>query len=239
MATSEARKIANLANSLKSTGPLSISGKEASRSNAYKHGMTGAGIVLPNEDAAEVDRKIVAYEAELQPTGEVGRELVRRMAVSSLRMDRGVSQETAALSERVRQAEADFVAPDGLDEAIVAQLKAEAMARVLFDPSKEATLARKYEAAAERCFFRSLKELRQLRKDAPSRVPVVVDKTLEKSMASFLQLAKTLDHQEARLDKLDERASSKPPMPRNRVDSRHQTPIDNIFDVPISVGKRR
>jgi len=37
----------------------------------------------------------------------------------------------------------------------------------LFDPSKEATLARKYEAAAERALFRTLKELRQVQAEAP------------------------------------------------------------------------
>jgi hypothetical protein len=149
MATSEARIQANRANSLKSTGPLSTSGKSRSRANSLKHGMTGAGIVLPNEAAVEVDAKIAAYAEELNPSGELGHELIRRMAVCSVRMDRGVSQETATLSERVRQAEAEFIAPEGLDEATLAQLKAEAVARAMFDPSKEAILARKYEASAE------------------------------------------------------------------------------------------
>jgi len=36
----------------------------------------------------------------------------------------------------------------------------------LFDPSKEAILARKYEAAAERGFFRALKELKEIRRQA-------------------------------------------------------------------------
>jgi hypothetical protein len=47
-----------------------------------------------------------------------------------------------------------------LDE--LARERAESADRVLFDPSKEATLARKYEAAAERSLYRALKELRQL-----------------------------------------------------------------------------
>ena len=34
----------------------------------------------------------------------------------------------------------------------------------MFDPSKEASLARKYEAAAERGFYRAIKELRLLQK---------------------------------------------------------------------------
>jgi hypothetical protein len=41
------------------------------------------------------------------------------------------------------------VVPEGLDEAAVTKLRAEAVRRAMFDPSKEATLARKYEAAAE------------------------------------------------------------------------------------------
>jgi hypothetical protein len=47
-----------------------------------------------------------------------------------------------------------------LDE--LARERAESADRVLFDPSKEATLARKYEAAAERSLYKALKELRQL-----------------------------------------------------------------------------
>ena len=149
MPASEAQIAANRANAQRSKGPTTVEGKENSRRNALKHGLTGEGVVLPNEDAAEVERRLVAFQEELQPTGEVGRSLVRRAALMSVRMDRCVSQETAAFSERVRRAEAEFVAPEGADEATVAQLRAEAKARAMFDPSKEATLARKYEAAAE------------------------------------------------------------------------------------------
>jgi hypothetical protein len=35
--------------------------------------MTGEGVVMPNEDAAEVERRIAASEAKLNPSGEVGR----------------------------------------------------------------------------------------------------------------------------------------------------------------------
>ena len=45
---SEARLLANRANALKSTGPRTVEGKEASRANAYKHGLTGSGTVLPD-----------------------------------------------------------------------------------------------------------------------------------------------------------------------------------------------
>jgi hypothetical protein len=236
MSTSEARKIANQANSLKSTGHLSIRGKEASRANAYKHGMTGAGIVLPNEDAAEIDRRIIALEAELKPSGELGRALVRRVALHSVRMERGASQEAASLSKLIRQAEEDFVAPEGLDEATVAQLRAEACGRAMFDPSREATLARQHEAAAERGFFKALKELRQLEKETKASAPKGDDAIFQKTMASFFQMENKLNQVEARLS---DHSPITPLKTRDLSKPGYQTPIDDIFDVPISIGRRR
>ncbi len=53
-----------------------------------------------------------------------------------------------------------------LDPKAIEQDRAEAVNRALFDPSKEAILARKYEAATERALFRTLKELRHVEADA-------------------------------------------------------------------------
>ena len=53
-----------------------------------------------------------------------------------------------------------------LDPKAIEQDRAEAVDRALFDTSKEAVLARKYEAATERALFRTLKELRQVEADA-------------------------------------------------------------------------
>jgi hypothetical protein len=149
MPASEARILANRANAQRSTGPKTPEGKERSRANSLKHGLTGEGIVLPEGDAAEVERLTGSFMAELRPSGDMGRVLVRRIATLAVRMERGVAQETAALSARVRQVEADFEVPEGLDDEEADRLRAEAGRRALFDPSKEATLARKYEAAAE------------------------------------------------------------------------------------------
>jgi hypothetical protein len=236
MSTSQARILANQANAQRSTGPRTPEGKERSRANAFKHGLTGAGIVLPNEDAAEVDRRFAAFEAELKPSGEVGRALVRRAAILSVRMDRGVSQETAALSERVRQAGADFVAPEGLDEAAIDRLRAEAGARAMFDPSREATLARKYEAAAERGFFRALKELRELEKQAVADQPAMDEETFQKTLGSYLSFAK----EDAEFDAMCREES---PMPPTRASSRFEPanfpPTGGGIDVPFSIGLSR
>jgi hypothetical protein len=206
MSASPAQIAANQANARKSSGPTSNSGKEISRRNALKHGLTGAGVVLPNEDAAEVERRLAAYQQELKPSGEVGRALALRAAVCSVRMERCVAQETAALSERVRRAEADFVAPEGVSAEEAERLRAEAGRRATFDPSPEACLARKYEAAAERGFFRALKELRQVERAAKAADPAAQAEAFQRKLASFMPLEEIdadLDRIEAKFDRMD------------------------------------
>ncbi len=103
-----AQRAASRANGAKSQGPITDAGKAISRQNAVKHGMTGEGVALPNEDAVEVSRRFVTLERELKPQTEFERILVRRVAVCAHRLERSVDQETAALSEKVRGAEAAF-----------------------------------------------------------------------------------------------------------------------------------
>ena len=148
MPASEAQIRANRENSKLAKGATTPAGREASRANAYRHGLT-ATTVLPEREAAEVERRFEAYCRELKPSGEVGLDLALRAAILATRMERCVEYETAVLTERVRRAEADFEAPEGVDEATAARLRVEAGKRTLFDASHEATLARKYEADAE------------------------------------------------------------------------------------------
>jgi hypothetical protein len=108
MPTSEARISANHLNSLKSCGPKTVEGKERSRRNGLKHGLTGSGVVMAEDDAAEVERRAGALQAELAPRSEVGEILVRQMATLSVRMERGARQELAAVASRVRHAADDF-----------------------------------------------------------------------------------------------------------------------------------
>ena len=250
MPASAAQIAANQRNSQRSKGPVIPEGKARSRANALKHGLTGEGVVLPNEDAAEVERRLAAFQEELQPSGEVGRSLVRRAALLSVRMDRCVSQETAALSERVRKAEAEFVAPEGLDAAEVERLRAEAKARAMLDPSKEATLARKYEAAAERGFFRTLKELRQTEKQSKAADPVSRAEAFRKELGSFLSLDEIdadLDRMEAKYDGMDAelgltrgpKPSPAAPSPSRGASATRFSAPGGLFDLPFAIGRSR
>jgi hypothetical protein len=241
MPASEAQIRANQANAQMSTGPRTPEGKAQSRANSYKHGLTGAGVVMPQGDADEVDRRGASFAAETHASGDIGHALARRAALSSVRMERGADQQAAALAEHVRRVDADFVPPEGSDEAQAAELRHEAARRAMFDPSKEAAMARKYEAAAERSFFRALKELRTLeKKQARAVQPVIDEAAFEKVLASFSQINRQMDR------KLDDLEAKYPePAPKIRLEpSKRFDPLDLSadrpgIDVPFSIGRRR
>jgi hypothetical protein len=236
MPASEARIKANQANALKSRGPVTVEGKEKSRRNALKHGLTGAGVVLAEADAAEVERRTAAFKEELLPIGEVEMALVRRAALNSVRMERAADQQTAALSERVRRVEAEFVAPERVSSEEADRLKAEAARRAMFDPSKEATLARKYEAAAERGFFRALKELREMDKSARAEAGADAALQAQAMMGSFLRMQEEGRELDARFDAMEAELGPPPLIPPSR--SPYPAPSLPGFDLPITIGKR-
>ena len=156
MACSEAQRVANRANAARSTGPRTDEGKERSRRNALKHGLTGAGIVLPHEDEAVVTARFADFAADLRPEGGVAHFLTRRLALLSVRLDRAALHESATLTERIEELDRS-----GGEKAKVLEVDPAAAARAQFDTSPDAILARRYEAATERAFFRTLKEIRQ------------------------------------------------------------------------------
>jgi hypothetical protein len=104
MPTSPARISANRRNASKSCGPKTPEGKEITRRNALKHGLTGEGVALPTEDTVEIERRFEALANDLRPTTEAGRLLVKRYAFLSVRLDRCERHETMMLSKRVREA---------------------------------------------------------------------------------------------------------------------------------------
>ncbi len=95
------RLAANRANALKSTGPKTPEGKAISRRNGLKHGLTGEGVALPDEDAAEVERRFAAMEAEMAPRTELGRALALRAAMLTVRLERCYRNEAARLTVAV------------------------------------------------------------------------------------------------------------------------------------------
>src|SRR6185312_178626 len=139
MPATEAQIAANRRNAKLSTGPKTPEGKERSRRNALKHGLTGEGVALPDEDAAEVASRFQELQEELLPNGISSRLLLWRFAYLSVRLERCERLDTAVYSRRVRHADADFV-----DHRMT---QVEALAnRLAYDPM---TTARRLQATPE------------------------------------------------------------------------------------------
>ena len=195
MPTSDARIQANQANAMRSTGPKTVQGKSRSRENSLKHGLTGGGVVLPADEAAEVAEIERDLVAELKPSSRLGRSLVHRLALGAVRMERCEEHERAIRAEHVGRIldefDAEWPAVDGVEDPDRDRAWAHAKRFAQFDTSKEACLARKYEAAAERGFFRSLKELRIVEKAARKAESRPEAATPSPALGSFFQATQT------------------------------------------------
>jgi len=78
----EKQKAANRKNAARSTGPKTEEGKEKTRLNALKHGLTGALVVLPDEDQKEFDTLRNAVYSDFDPQG-VAEEILAERIVST------------------------------------------------------------------------------------------------------------------------------------------------------------
>ena len=299
MPSSPEKIAANRRNAARSTGPKTPEGKERSRRNGLKHGLTGEGIVVPDEEVDAIAERFEAFQRDLKPRNDIALGLVQRAALLAVRMERSARHEAAEITremfaaegreaderaeelkrlvklittepaeatrklrripegidwmiERWESLKADLAGPnprwnsghgerasellgrkaaygkesrlfvlsqaaiglfqllgendwpglpdparreaaraelgrlidgevarlhgvrEGLDHQAIARDRAGAMARALFSTTDEAILARKYEAAAERSFYRALKQIEQINGQADKAEEVAV-----------------------------------------------------------------
>src|SRR5215470_11604211 len=85
---------ANRRNSLKSTGPKTEAGKQASRRNAVRHGLTAETVIGSLEDAEDYKAFEAAITADYDAVSAVERELVLRLASILWRLRRATTMET-------------------------------------------------------------------------------------------------------------------------------------------------
>jgi hypothetical protein len=86
---------ANRHNALKSTGPITPEGKERSRCNAVRHGLTAETIIGSLEDAEDYAAFEAAVIADYEAETAVQRELVLRLASILWRLRRSTAIESA------------------------------------------------------------------------------------------------------------------------------------------------
>ena len=86
---------ANRRNALKSTGPVTPEGKDRSRCNAVRHGLTAETVIAALEDTEDYQAFEAAVIADYDAESAVERELVLRLASVLWRLRRATGIETA------------------------------------------------------------------------------------------------------------------------------------------------
>src|ERR1700688_3904450 len=85
---------ANRRNARRSTGPITNEGKQRSRCNAVRHGLTAETVISALEDEADYEAFESAVIADYDAQSAVERELVLRLASLLWRIRRATTMET-------------------------------------------------------------------------------------------------------------------------------------------------
>jgi hypothetical protein len=96
---------ANRRNALKSTGPITPEGKERSRCNAVRHGLTSETVIAALEDQEDYQAFEAAVTADYDAESAVERELVLRLASVLWRLRRATGIETALFESMTAESE--------------------------------------------------------------------------------------------------------------------------------------
>jgi hypothetical protein len=91
--TTEKQAAANRENAKLSTGPNTDKGRERSKMNALKHGLTAEAVVISDEDAEEFESFRDAMFEDCAPVGVLQHALVERLVFCAWRLRRPVRRE--------------------------------------------------------------------------------------------------------------------------------------------------
>jgi hypothetical protein len=94
---------ANRRNALKSTGPMTSEGKQRSRCNAIRHGLTAETVIVGFEDADDYEAFEATVIADYDARSAVERELVLRLASVLWRLRRATGIETSLFESAIKQ----------------------------------------------------------------------------------------------------------------------------------------
>jgi hypothetical protein len=158
---SEAQIEANRRNSQKSTGPRSPAGKCASRFNALKSGIDAQSLVIPGEDAAELEAVAENYREQYQPENALEGFLVDEMVAADWQL------------RRLRKVEAQL----WRQEAAAGGDLGEAYTR-----NTVLTRLHRRIDATERSYYRALKQIEQFRKQKEKEKEQEADRIIEELM---------------------------------------------------------
>ncbi|HZM89098.1 MAG TPA: hypothetical protein VFF31_21420 [Blastocatellia bacterium] len=94
---------ANRLNALRGTGPKTSQGKERSRCNAIRHGLTAETVIVGLEDVHDYEAFEATVIADYDAQSAVERELVLRLASVLWRLRRATGIETSLFQTAIKQ----------------------------------------------------------------------------------------------------------------------------------------
>jgi hypothetical protein len=154
---SEKQLAANRANSLRSTGPRTDSGKAAISQNALRHGLTAQVAVLPSEDRAAHETFCQALIADFAPDTDLELNIAQSIADDMWRLNRARAVENNIFAVCLSEADPD---PDpDHDPAMQIALNG---ARTFMDHAGKFGLLSLYEQRIHRTMHKNLVPLRQM-----------------------------------------------------------------------------
>jgi len=153
---SEKQLEANRRNALLSTGPKTEAGRNRSRLNALRHGLTGQVTTMTDEDRAAHDQFSTALIKDLAPEGPMETQLAQRIATDSWRLNRAsaIEDNIFALGQLQNAGQACPDVPQ-IDAALIS-------ARVFTLESKQLQLLTLYEQRINRSLQKNLAMLHSL-----------------------------------------------------------------------------
>ena len=189
--TNQQQVNANRRNARKSTGPRTPGGRKRARMNALKHGMAAEEVVIPGEDPAELRASHRSFTAAWQPVGAIEAKLVWEITIADWRLRRArrleprlveigsarsenrggfnswmvetlgaaVSGGLSASTDRQFQSDELTEGKAGVRDAALS------VAEMYFDSAGDLDAIRqllRYEAAAERSYYRAFHTLERL-----------------------------------------------------------------------------
>ena len=146
---SPAQILANRENAKRSSGPRTQEGKLAASRNSLRHGLTGAQIVIPGEDASAYEELRQGLHHSHKPATEAERILVDQIAANAWRLMRAQRVETAFLAKLV----------EGAGDPDVA------IAVAFLEKPRELARMHRYVTTAQNAYFKAIAHLAKLQKE--------------------------------------------------------------------------
>src|SRR5580658_9348694 len=176
--TSEKQIGANRRIALLSTGAKSDHGRNRSRVNALRHGLTGQVTTMTDDDRAAHDQFSKALMHDLAPDGAMETQLAQRVATDSWRLNRisAIEDNLFALGQLQNAGQACPDVPE-IDAALIS-------ARVFTLESKQLQLLTLYEQRINRSLQKNLAILQQLQATRKA-----TDEIAMKEAATLLKLS--------------------------------------------------